>query len=139
MILISHRGNIKGIEQSQENNPLHIMRALDRGFNVEIDVWYIDSKLYLGHDEPKFLITEHFLRSDKLWCHAKNLEALNFLLKKGVHCFWHQGDDCSVTSKGFVWMHQKCRLIVENSIIHSDNLSVNPKAIGVYSDNVLKL
>jgi hypothetical protein len=50
MILISHRGNINGIESNNENNPEYIQKALDLVYNVEVDLRIKDNKLYLGHD-----------------------------------------------------------------------------------------
>ena len=40
MIIIAHRGNING-PSSLANHPLQIKRALDAGFDAEIDVWWI--------------------------------------------------------------------------------------------------
>ena len=76
MILISHRGNINGKNSDRENSIEYIEEALDMGYNVEIDVWVIDNKFYLGHDNPLYEVDFLFLINNKLWCHAKNLEAL---------------------------------------------------------------
>ena len=38
MYLISHRGNLDGIEKDYENNPDYINQAISRGYNVEVDV-----------------------------------------------------------------------------------------------------
>jgi len=54
MILISHRGNINGKFESYENEPTYIDLALSKGYDVEIDVWYVDGLLYLGHDKPQY-------------------------------------------------------------------------------------
>jgi hypothetical protein len=51
MILISHRGNINGKQPNKENHSLYIFEAIKQGFQVEIDVWFIDGKFKLGHDE----------------------------------------------------------------------------------------
>ena len=40
MILISHRGNIEGKQPKLENKPEYISKALELGYNVEIDIWY---------------------------------------------------------------------------------------------------
>ena len=56
MILISHRGNIDGPNSKLENNPTYIDRALDKGFNVEIDLWVYEKEFFLGHDEPTYLV-----------------------------------------------------------------------------------
>ena len=57
MILISHRGNVDGIYPEMENNPIYINKALNSGYDVEIDVWCIDNRWYLGHDSPQYEIT----------------------------------------------------------------------------------
>ena len=93
MVLISHRGNINGKNESFENSVPYIKKALDLGYNVEVDVWFTDG-FYLGHDEPKYKIDVGFLQRKELWCHAKNLEALAEMKKySNIHCFWHQNDD----------------------------------------------
>ena len=38
MILIAHRGNVSGPNPEMENNPLYIDRALEKGYDVEIDI-----------------------------------------------------------------------------------------------------
>ena len=103
MILISHRGNLEGKQPEQENNPLYIYNALNKGYEVEIDVWYKDNEFYLGHDEPTHHINVNWLQNKKLWCHAKNIEALDVMLDYDIHCFWHQEDDFTLTSKGVIW------------------------------------
>ena len=40
MILISHRGNLSGINKESENNPNYIKKAMDSGFDVEVDIWF---------------------------------------------------------------------------------------------------
>lgn len=107
MILISHRGNLTGRVKERENSPDYIQEALDAGFDVEIDVWKSESKWYLGHDKPQYEVSYEFLRNPRLWCHAKNLEALydmSFCDEK-IHFFWHQKDDFTLTSKGFIWTY----------------------------------
>ena len=52
--LISHRGNLYGKDELLENNPKHIKNL---NIDVEVDVWYIKSNLFLGHDFPKYKIT----------------------------------------------------------------------------------
>ena len=41
--------------------------------------------------------------NDNFWCHAKNLDALNRLLKIGVNCFWHENDKYTLTSNRIIW------------------------------------
>lgn len=106
MRLIAHRGNRCGPDPSNENNPSYIDEAIRRGYDVEIDVRLIDGGLYLGHDKPQYEVDIKYLHdiSKYAWIHCKNLEALDFFLKKPeFNCFWHQNDDYTITSHGYIW------------------------------------
>jgi hypothetical protein len=110
MLLISHRGNTNGPNPNLENDPLYIAEALAKGFHVEIDVWFKDGKLKLGHDEPQYefpftLIENHFTR---LWLHCKSSATLSKFIEidKGGHkfnYFFHDADYATLTSKGEIW------------------------------------
>jgi len=139
MILISHRGNINGRISENENNPLYIERALHRGFEVEIDVWYKDNRWYLGHDKPQYEIDLDYLKNSKFWCHAKNIESLNMMLTySDIHCFWHQEDDVTLTSRNIIWTYPDKQL-TENSIcvLPEKNNQTIKKCLGICSDYVV--
>ena len=104
MILIAHRGNTFGPNPEKENSPDYILDAIDRGYDVEIDVWYTDKKWYLGHDSAQYLVPEAFLKNKSLWCHAKNIETFIQLLKIGAHSFFINEDHAALTSKRYVWL-----------------------------------
>ena len=104
MIFISHRGNLRG-PTDDENNPEKIMDVISMGYDVEIDVWKKGDNLFLGHDHPEYEISKTFVFKEQLWCHAKNYEALEYLLRTGAHCFYHQEDDYTITSKGIIWAY----------------------------------
>lgn len=111
MHFISHRGNINGPYPSKENKPLYIEEAVSKGYDVEIDVWWYKNQFYLGHDEPIYPINELFLENIHLWCHAKNLDALQRMSKNDcIHCFYHDNDDFVLTSKGFIWNHPRIKI-----------------------------
>ena len=138
MILISHRGNLRGRIPEYENDPSYIEKALKEGFEVEIDVWYKDNEWYLGHDEPTYHINMNWLRNKKLWCHAKNIEALNKMLKEDIHCFWHQEDDVTLTSCGFMWTYPE-KTVTDTSIavLIKKNSKIPKKVLGICSDYVV--
>lgn len=116
MKIISHRGNINGPSES-ENNPAQVKKVLKMGYDCEIDVWLIDGCFFLGHDKPHFPVKDEFLSSAGLWCHAKNLPALHKMLENGkMHCFWHQNDDFTLTSEGFIWTFPN-KIVTEKSVI----------------------
>ncbi len=122
MYLIAHRGNLNGPNPKEENKPEYILAALDKGYHVEVDVWLTSfDGLYLGHDCPLHAIEVGFLQNDKLWCHAKNLAALSLMMEKNIQCFWHESDDYTLTSSGFIWTYPG-KNITNKSIIVCDDL-----------------
>ena len=58
MIKISHRGNLNGPIKDQENNPKQIIKVIEKGYDCEIDVWYVSGEVVLAHSLKKMLITE---------------------------------------------------------------------------------
>jgi hypothetical protein len=144
MVLISHRGNINGPFESSENKPTYINRAISKGYDVEIDVWYIDGILFLGHDKPDYSIDFRWFRDriEKLWIHCKNIDALNYFKNCGyeLNYFWHQVDDVTITSKGYFWTYPGKKLT-------NNSIAVMPEikefidieiSFGICSDNIEK-
>jgi glycerophosphoryl diester phosphodiesterase len=143
MRLIAHRGNTNGRFESHENEPTYIDLAIKKGFDVEVDVWYKDGMLWLGHDEPQYGGVNPFIkeRADKLWIHCKNVEAFIFFKKCGYEAnyFWHDVDTLALTSKGDIWAYPG-KQPIEGSIavmpeLHNDDLT---KCSGICSDFVDK-
>jgi len=132
MILIAHRGNISGPDQKKENHPDHLMSAIKLGFDVETDVWFIGNKFYLGHDNPSYEIDSQFLKNNNFWCHAKNIDALHEMLKcEDIHCFWHQEDDVTLTSRGYIWTYPSKELF-------KGSVCVMPETCGYSDDSLLE-
>ena len=105
MIYISHRGNISGPNEKFENKIDYIQNALDKGYDVEVDVRFENDSFFLGHDYNQVEVDKNFLLNKKIWCHAKTKDALSALEKIKAHHFWHQEDDYTITSKGFIWTY----------------------------------
>jgi hypothetical protein len=138
MKLISHRGNVNG-SCDAENEPHNIQELLDSKIDCEIDVWHTHKKFYLGHDFAQYEVNFAFLQQSGLWCHAKNLEALYVMLSNGIRCFWHENDDFTLTSDGFIWTYMN-KPVCEKSIIvdNSSNWkSMNYNCYGICSDYIL--
>lgn len=141
-ILISHRGNINGKIEECENEPEYIDKAINQGFDVEIDVWLIDNTIWLGHDKPQYdnvNITWFNDRINSLWIHCKNIDAILFFknCQYNFNYFWHQEDDITLTSLNYIWAFPG-KQPIENSIavmpeINNDDVS---KSIGICSDFV---
>lgn len=104
MRIIAHRANLNGPILERENHPDAILEALDRGFDVEIDVWRVNDAFLLGHDGPAHTVDKAFLLRQGLWVHAKNLDAMA-ALKDETNCFFHDVDDAVFTSRNFIWVY----------------------------------
>ena len=117
MIYIAHRGNLNGPNKAKENKPEYIIEALNKGFHVEIDVWYIDGDFFLGHDSPDYKIEKNFLKNKKFYCHAKNMDAIRELMKirNETNFFSHDLDNFVLTSNNKIWTFPGLDLC-ENSI-----------------------
>jgi len=127
MLLIAHRGNINGPNKAKENHPDYINEAIEAGYNVEIDIWFINNKWYLGHDNPTYEIEYNFLFDSRFWLHAKNGEAFDKLLKDknyDFNVFWHTTEDWILTSKKYIWTYPNKKLY-SNSVCVLPELGYN--------------
>ena len=139
MKIISHRGNLIGPNKEEENKMNYIDNSLSLGFDVEIDLWYVNGEFYLGHDNPEHRTSFEFISKNGLWIHAKNIDALYQLTKTNLHYFWHQNDDFTLTSKNFIWTYPD-KETTKNSVIvtleNNINKFLNLDIYGVCTDYV---
>jgi hypothetical protein len=130
MKYISHRGNINGKLESWENEPTYIDLAITKGYDVEIDVWYKNNMLWLGHDKPEYSVDFKWFvdRISKLWVHCKNIEAVNFFNSHQYkfNYFWHENDTITLTSLNYIWAYPGKQPI-------KDSIAVMPE---IYNDDV---
>ena len=139
MILISHRGNLTGRIPNNENHPNYIDEAINAGFDVEVDMWWVDGRVYLGHDNPQYEVDNEWLvdRADKLWVHCKNVELLNWIRSTILHWFWHEEDTLTLTSKQYMWAYPGKQPIIGSIAvmpeIYNDKIK---KCVGICSDYV---
>lgn len=124
MLVISHRGNLTGSDPNLENKPSHIDFCITSwSMNIEVDLWVVDKGLFLGHDEPQYKINSKWLeiRCNFLWIHCKNIEALGFCQNypwdHAVNYFWHENDQYTLTSKGYIWANLNCDVVLPSRAI----------------------
>lgn len=112
MRYIAHRGNIDGRNAGKENSPDYILQALNRGFDVEVDVWLYqettkeEPAYYFGHDQPEYRvqIPAVFLENPLVWFHAKTIQTFYALMRNSVTAFYIDGDHaCALTTRGHIW------------------------------------
>jgi len=139
MLLISHRGNISGPQPKLENTIAYIEQAIDQGFDVEIDVCKWDGEyFYLGHDKPGEAVSPSWFYFKPVWVHAKDHTALNELIKRGIHCFWHNTDRYTLTSEGCIWTYPG-EPGGENCIcVHPEQREDWQEFAGICGDNIKK-
>jgi hypothetical protein len=110
MIKIAHRGNINGKIEGRENSPDYLLEAILQGYDVEVDLWFVEDKPFFGHDKPQYEVSQgDFIKiASNAWFHCKNIEAMEFLAPFGerLRYFWHQEDDYALVSNGMIWTHQ---------------------------------
>jgi len=139
MIIIAHRGNLHGPNSEKENHPDYVSDAINEGFDVEIDAWVINNKVYLGHDGPEYEVTKyfeyhgdwynyngHYVNSPKLWIHCKNFEALNNDIFFQSPRFSHDKDDFTIAycaCSAYIWTYPR-------------NLPLGKKSIAVMPEMV---
>lgn len=122
--LIAHRGLLNGPDPDLENRPEEIDKAINYGFDVEVDVRVISDPsqgdryplaAFLGHDEGQYEVPFEWLveRNGVLWIHCKNIETyvtlLNYNYRSSpldqLHLFFHDKDDVTRTSEGYMWYY----------------------------------
>lgn len=104
-LFIAHRGNYAGIDLDNENKIPYLRNALSLGYGIECDVCFWNGKYYFGHDEPQEPVSEYILLSKKSFCHAKDIQSLEYLNAIGANCFWHENDKMTYTSHGNLWCY----------------------------------
>lgn len=141
MFYISHRGNLTGADPDRENSLEAISQAINKGYEVEVDIWRDNrGAFYTGHDKPVYKIDLGLVKTwiPKIWFHAKNLYALETLLSmKDIRIFWHQQDQYTLTSNGYIWTYPNEPVCNRSIIVCNDICSYPQGSIsGICSDNI---
>lgn len=115
MKIISHRGNLEGPNFELENTQEYVDIALENNFDVEIDLWKIKNKFFLGHDEPLNEVSLDWLENRKknLWIHTKNFHAFESLLeiKRNFIFFYYTKEPLVLVSNGKIWTHSPKKIV----------------------------
>lgn len=123
MLFIAHRGNFSGAKPNLENSPDYIDEAIRAGYDVEVDLRYENNKLMLGHDKGQYEINKEWLfeRQDFLWIHGKTIETIHYLtnlmFEDELNYFFHEEDECCLTSRKWVWGHPKSHYFPEMILV----------------------
>lgn len=128
---ICHRGLKHGPNMTLENKESEILDRLQEGWDVEIDVWYIDEEWWLGHDNATHrLYNTSILTHPRAWVHCKHLPALERSIQLGtIHCFTHDSDEATLTSKQYIWCYP-------GNILGKKSVCVMPERTGATIDDI---
>lgn len=141
MIKISHRGNTSGPIKDLENRPEYLLNAISLGFEVEVDVWVLDGIMYFGHDTAQYIVEPSiFYRLvNHSWFHCKNIEALHHFINMHPtsRFFWHQQDDYTLTSNGYIWAYPGKEITNKTIIVDLEGFRDVTGAFGLCSDFLL--
>ena len=133
MIYISHRGNLNGPDPKNENTLKSIEECINKGFQVEVDVWFENNYFYLGHDSPNIKLNSELFKNDNIWFHLKNTNAMQEINKYSPkNFFWHENDICTLTSSGKIWLFPKNYINSPKAIFVLPELSKNKMEFNKY-------
>lgn len=124
MIYISNKGNLFGPDPQKENLPEYVDEAINAGFQVKVDLWISDDRIFLGDGYPKYKIDLAWLinRYLKLWIQCKNASAVSFMQEHDhFHYFWNYNDSITLTSLKYVWA-SPYHPAIKKSIVVSPNI-----------------
>lgn len=140
-MLIAHRGNMHGPCPKWENSLWYIEGAIEAGFQVEIDIRYVNGQFYSGHDIPKYKLPMSVLKLLRpfAWFHLKDgFTATIFAEMFPNFAYFYQDEDCvTVTSTGYIWCNSSNNLFSSRSIILQPEPQKNRKikmCAGICSD-----
>ena len=60
------------------------------------------------------------------------------MLEDNIHCFWHQEDDVTLTSEGYMWTYPGKELTT-NSIAVLPEEEIEVEVAGICSDYIVRL
>ena len=139
---IARCGNLDGCSAALENTPDYLEAAIERGFDVSCEVVYRDGTFWIGSEERRIAAPRELLVREEVWCQAKDVRTLDALYHDpGIHCFFQALDDVSLTSRGFLWTHPRCRVVTRRSIVavrdfEGDRIDRVRSGAGVCSDRI---
>lgn len=133
MRIVSHRGNLTGPDKEKENTESYLIETLERGFDIEFDIWYMGSKFWLGHDNPvKSFSIDTLLHwstvymNQNFYVHCKNMWALEEMVKiskRNIIPFFHDIDQCILLKDNTIWVHPNA---VNSASVRENCIAVFP-------------
>jgi hypothetical protein len=97
MLLIANRGNLFGRNLERENSPDYLNEAINQGYHVMVDAWWVEGCFWFGKNRPTHKPIgggidwlTHAVNS--VWIRAKSAETFVRAHDLGLNVFWQQSD-----------------------------------------------
>ena len=72
MLYISYQGIFDGKDYEDANTPDQIGRSFNNGYSCMVDVWRIDTTLYVGSEQAPIAVTDKYLQGNRFWIKCGN-------------------------------------------------------------------
>jgi hypothetical protein len=99
MILISHRGNIRGRIESLENDPEYVLKAIKSGFNCLVDLWFDTpikgdvEQFFTGNNEPVYPVDSEFMDTKGILFKVHTDIAFEMMQKFWNHTVFYKSEE----------------------------------------------
>jgi hypothetical protein len=108
MLYISYQGIFDGKNYEDANTPDQIGRSFNNGFSCMVDVWRIDTTLYVGPEAAPIPVTDKYLQGNRFWIKCGNQETYDWFttqsLRQYPNYFYQPNSMANVsTSSNRLW------------------------------------
>ena len=108
MLYISYQGIFDGKNYEDANTPDQIGRSFNNGFSCMVDVWRIDTTLYVGPEAEPIPVTDKYLQGNRFWIKCGNQETYDWFttqsLRQYPNYFYQPNSMANVsTSSNRLW------------------------------------
>ena len=84
MLYISYQGIFDGKNYEDANTPDQIGRSFNNGFSCMVDVWRIDTTLYVGPEAAPIPVTDKYLQGNRFWIKCGNQETYDWFTTQSL-------------------------------------------------------
>ena len=84
MLYISYQGIFDGKNYEDANTPDQIGRSFNNGFSCMVDVWRIDTTLYVGPEAEPIPVTDKYLQGNRFWIKCANQETYDWFTTQSL-------------------------------------------------------
>ena len=84
MLYISYQGIFDGKDYEDANTPDQIGRSFNNGYSCMVDVWRIDTTLYVGSEQAPIAVTDKYLQGNRFWIKCGSQETYDWFTTQSL-------------------------------------------------------